>query len=244
VVRKIGLSRNIIVGGVEMPISDFSGKTFVAFIDISGFKIMIKNNLAENVLDKFYNTGYSVLMDFQSFVDGIFVSDCGILFCREGTPIEKLTKLLSVIKKINEQMLQIDVMLTTSIAYDDFEYQERIKFTGIEKNLLFGNAYLKAYLDNENGKPKLEPGQCRIVKNDSLPSEIKDILENQNNHNNYQPGQDNIFEMIKLQRNKYYYYYWMRNNPDEISDFENQYKEATDSKYRYMLAALKNIALP
>jgi hypothetical protein len=38
-----------------MPIPNYDGKTFVAFIDISGFKTMMKKNQAWEALDQFYS---------------------------------------------------------------------------------------------------------------------------------------------------------------------------------------------
>ncbi|HEC93403.1 MAG TPA: hypothetical protein ENI51_10495 [Candidatus Atribacteria bacterium] len=45
-----------------MPISNFNGRTFVAFIDISGFKQLMKDEKrAWKALDSFYNYGYEVI---------------------------------------------------------------------------------------------------------------------------------------------------------------------------------------
>jgi hypothetical protein len=41
-----------------MPIRPFNGDTFVAFIDISGFKNLMKKRLAQKALKKLYNYGY------------------------------------------------------------------------------------------------------------------------------------------------------------------------------------------
>ena len=164
-----------------MPLEEFHGETFVAFVDISGFKALMKNTeKAYKALDRFYQIGYNSLRSAsnknnRNRVDGIFISDCGILFSRFNdqyhenvnfqTHQDELKNLLNIIKRISIEMIQNDLMLTTSIAYGKFDYHERIDFSGIEKNLLLGNAYLDAYLDNEVGKPKLNPGQCRILLN-------------------------------------------------------------------------------
>ena len=74
-----------------MPILDFNGDTFVAFTDISGFKELMKND--RNALESirhFYQSGYNVLQTIGN-IEGFFVSDCGILFARNGT-IEEKTK--------------------------------------------------------------------------------------------------------------------------------------------------------
>ncbi|GAI54354.1 unnamed protein product [marine sediment metagenome] len=217
-----------------MPINNFDGNTFVAFLDISGFKQLMKDGKrAWEVLDRLYNNGYKVLKEVSSEVEGIFISDSGVLFVRNcQNKKECLTSLLEVIKKINRGMLDYDIMLTTSIAYGRFKYQERIEFVGIEKKPIYGNAYLSAFIDNENGKPKIQPGQCRIVGN-NLPQDIKDVL-----NNDY--SEDKIIKHIsKRDRNNHYYFYWMVENPLEIDKFEKQYTDAYNLKYAGMLKALK-----
>ncbi|HIC90997.1 MAG TPA: hypothetical protein EYP21_02835 [Syntrophaceae bacterium] len=223
-----------------MPINNYDGDTFVAFLDISGFKELMRNEKkAWNALDRLYQSGYEILknQNNECRVEGIFISDSGVLFVRRNNRImpstsESLKSLLVMIKRINERMRENDFMLTTSIAYGKFRYQERIEFEGIEKNPIYGNAYVSAFLDNENGKPKIQSGQCRIVKK-NLPVEINNVIEH--NHT------DEILRMVKERKgdNKHYYYYWMVNTPEEISRFEQQYRDAYILKYAGMLKALK-----
>ena len=229
-----------------MAIEDFEGDTFVVFIDISGFKDLMKRNDAWQALDKFYQYGYEILnannqQDDSLRVDGIFISDCGILFVRDCLDNLKdcLKTLLCLIRDINIQMLQHDYTLTTSIAYGPFQYQSRLEFKGMEKNLMYGNAYLDAYLDNERDKPRIQPGQCRIVKR-NLPDEIRYMIDypsiSQENMND-----DNIFSMIKPVRfdNAHYYFYWMREHPEQIEEFEEAYNDAYNLKYTGYVKALK-----
>ena len=79
-----------------MPIQDFNNETFVAFIDISGFKELMKDT--ENglkALKCLYQSGYNALLNSDG-VEGFFVSDCGILFVRNGNNTEKLIKILAL----------------------------------------------------------------------------------------------------------------------------------------------------
>ena len=129
-----------------MPIENFDGNTFVAFLDISGFKQLMKNEKrAWKAIDRLYQYGYDVIKENNREnnvrVEGLFVLDSGILFVHncENTK-ECLKVLLKVVKEINKKMLEHDFMLTTSIAYGHFKYQERIEFEGIEKNPVYGNA--------------------------------------------------------------------------------------------------------
>ena len=223
-----------------MPINNYDGDTFVAFLDISGFKELMRDEKkAWKALDRLYQYGYEILrnQNNECRVEGIFISDSGVLFVRRNNRIipkisDGLISLLMILKRINERMRGNDFMLTTSIAYGEFRYQERIEFRGIEKNPIYGNAYISAFLDNENGKPKIQPGQCRIVE-ENLPSDItRSIEQSQNN---------DIFGMIRKREgdNKHYYYYWMVNDSHEIERFEQNYKDAYTLKYAGMLKALK-----
>jgi len=227
-----------------MPLESYHGKTFVAFIDISGFKALMKNRQrAHKALDKFYQTGYEALStdanrQHSCRVDGIFISDCGILFSRlnggnfRGSDnIHALENMLNIIRNIFVKMIRNDLLLTASIAYGEFDYEERIEFRGIEKNLMLGNAYLDAYLDNENGKPKLEPGQCRILFDDQL-NELKRQIENSNEY---------PFNLIarKQKDNKHLYFYWMLQNGRYIREFDKKYIDTYNLKYRGMITVLR-----
>ena len=220
-----------------MPIKDYSGNTFVAFLDISGFKIMMQDDQrALKAMNKLYTTGYRELKGnmCDEQIDGIFISDCGILFARSRQSDERnLKTLLKIIRNINEDLLSEDIMLTTSVAYGQFIYEERIEFGGIEKKPIYGNAYVDAYFDNDNGIPKIQPGQCRIINNENLPSEIKRILGGDNKD-------DNIFSMIHPRNdNNHYYFYWMLQSPTDIDEFEKQYNSSYNLKYDGFLNALK-----
>ena len=217
-----------------MPINNFNGKTFVAFIDISGFKELMKNgNKAWDALDKLYKYGYKVIKENNQhnniLIEGLFISDSGIFFVRNfQNKIESLKTLLNAVKEINKRMLDHDLMLTTSIAYGHFKYEERIEFEGIEKNPIYGNAYVAAFLDNENGKPKIQQGQCSIIKESVQGIQLLN-------------PDDRILRMIRKRNNdnKHYYFYWMIEDPSEIDEFEEEYSNLYKLKYTGMLEALK-----
>lgn len=231
-----------------MPIEAYHGQTFVAFIDISGFKSMMQNReRARDALSTFFQTGYSVLrkqrnVELRKRVDGLFVSDCGILFSRyngenqyQGLHMkEALSSILSTIEDISRKLLQADLMLTASIAYGRFDFDERVEFSGIVKNMMFGYAYLNAYLNNEVGKPKLNPGQCRILKENIDEPFLESVMA----------SQDPPFNRVKKNHsdNKHLYFYWMVKKPFEISLFKRKYKDTYNLKYRGMLEALKDFS--
>ena len=208
-----------------MPIQNFQGDCFVAFTDISGFKVMMKDgNRAIKAMDKFYSSGYRALQQESEKVNGIFISDCGIIFSTGGTKEQQLSNLLTVIKEINSSLLEHDIMLTTSICWGEFHYENKVVFDGIEKQPVYGNAYLAAYLDNETGKPKLEPGYCRIAKENLGDINIDGIEES---------------AYIK-ETNKHYIYFWMCNDENRIDSFESKYKDSYNLKFSGMLNALNS----
>jgi len=209
-----------------MPVQNYTGQTFVAFLDISGFKELMKDDKkALESLRRLYQAGYDALQAAEG-VEGFFVSDSGILFVRTGTVKERLKKILSAIKAINSVMLERDYMLTTSIAYGNFDYHDKLEFDGIEKNPIYGYAYVQAFLDNETGNPKIQPGQCRLVKN-GLPPEIN--FEHEDFNLLRQKGNDNA----------HLYFYWNVINGNQIAEFEHQYNDSYKLKYSGMLKALK-----
>lgn len=210
-----------------MAINNFHEQTFVAFLDISGFKELMKNdNDALKALNQLYQAGYDVLQDSNG-VEGFFVSDCGILFVRDGSSTEKLKKILVAVKSINQKMLHHNYILTTSIAYGAFDYQGKLEFDGIEKNRIYGNAYVKAFLDNEKGLPRIQPGQCRVVA-ENLPQDIN--LSHTDFPALLRKGNDT----------KYFYFYWSVQNSENIADFERRYNDSYKLKYAGILQALKN----
>ena len=199
-----------------MSIQDYNGDTFVAFVDISGFKELMKEGKAKDTLNCFYDTGHKIISNPNSNgnqVEGILISDCAVLFVRNNqdrsNQANDLDSILKVIKEINQIMIINEIMLTTSIAYGKFEYQDRRVGNRSTKNFIYGDAYLDAYLDNENGKPIIRPRECRLVK-DRLPEDIFDDIR---------------FKTV-LNEKKHYYYYWIVSTPDKIQIFKEKYGDA------------------
>ncbi len=114
-----------------MAINNFDGNTFVAYLDISGFKVLMKEDTekAWRALDRFYQHGYDVLNENRQ-VEGLFISDCGVLFVRDcQNEVASISSLLSAIREINERLLNRrervnNFMLTTSIAYGHFDIKK------------------------------------------------------------------------------------------------------------------------
>lgn len=213
----------------------FEGDTFVAFLDISGFKKMMEEEggKAWEALDLLYNTRYRILKNPNNEkVCGVFVSDSGILYINDKSQIDcdlkaNLILLLNIVKEINKTMLENNFMLTTSISYGEFKYQDRIVIPNVDKSAVYGGAYVKAYLDNEHGNPKIKPGQCRIIKK-GLPDQICRYIREE----------FDIFKMFQA-HDLYYYYYWMCNNQEDIQKFKSDYKNAHECRYQKLCKVLK-----
>ncbi len=90
---------------INIPIENFEGTTWIAYMDISGFKKFMHENNGLHVLNKFLDDAFQELGATQNF-DGIFFSDSGVVFYRQQIPknndeviFRVLNELLSLIKK-------------------------------------------------------------------------------------------------------------------------------------------------
>ena len=212
-----------------MPIRNYDSKTFVAFLDISGFKELMKqNDRALEALNLLYQTGYNIIKNGAS-IEGLFVSDCGILFVRgTNNKYQDLQNLLNGIRDINKKMLEKEFMTMASIAYGQFKYQEKLEIKGIEKSAVYGGAYVQAFLDTEKSNPKIKAGQVRII-NENLPDEVVEAINAQN---------DQTTRLLR-EKGKYFYYYWSVDNPEKIEDFEKKYNDSYKLVFQGCLNALK-----
>ncbi len=235
-----------------MGISDFEGLTFVAFIDICGFKQIMKDEeKVKKAVYKFYQSGYRTLKEHRDRKDndkpqiqGIIVSDCGILYVirSHSETIEdikrkrnSLNQILMVIKKINKDMIINDVMLKTSIAYGKLNCSKKLEFKGIVKSAFYGDAYLTAFMDNEKARIRLRPGECRIIQKD-LPDNLITNVSKQRYES---------FRLLKQREDyiPYYYFYWMLDNGSRIEEFNNKYKNLEPDKYKKMTKLIKNYSI-
>lgn len=227
-----------------MSIQSYRGNTFVGFLDISGFKELMKNReKARDTLDRFYKTIYNAIEEVNLqqhvgstiMVNSIIISDCAILFLsgtqddrhenfQDITQIEGLEKILSFIQKINREFIlsELPFMTTCSIAYGDFEYRNKYDREYLRKNCIIGNAYMDAFLDSENSKPKIQPGECRVLK-----QTLSDSLSN-----------EEIFSLLDMQ-GKYYYFYWMLSRHTDLKWFKQDYLDTYQLKFKGMISVLQ-----
>ena len=225
-----------------MALRSFEGNTWVAFLDISGFKQMIKKPLqAESTLNKFYNTVYREVFrinhdfPFETYSTGnpsicsVVVSDCAILYVDNfdlgEDKIRDLHLILDVIKSINMALIDSDtppqIMTTCALDYGQFKYSDRSSDIHTRKSFFYGSTYVKAYLGAE--ELSKFPGFCRVLTSDFVvPEELKNISP---------------FNLLKSNSERYDFY-WMVNIPEAIADFKNTYDNLAQSLYKQIAGLL------
>jgi hypothetical protein len=199
----------------------FHDKTFVAFIDIPEFKKIMKidKKKAHQALDTFYQAGYDELKK-KTTLSGVFVSVYGVLYAHDGNDTEKLQDLLEVIRKINEKMLEEEIILTTSIAFGQFDFdqsdEEKSQPENISNNPIYGQAYLDAYFSNKN----VDPGCCLLLSKRLKESTVKKLGA----------------QLPIKKKGTDYLYYWNLQDEGEIESFEEEFQ---DAKYKAILGIFK-----
>jgi len=191
---------------------------------------------AESILDKFYTTLYNLVYDLNSDnstikVNAIAVSDCAVLFLsdadhRSVDQVRGLPKMLRLVRRANNLFINsrdFPFMTMCSIAYGELKYEYRTESEYIRKNCIKGSAYLSAYLDIENEVSKIQPGQCRLLKNKL----------------NINVNQDPEFALLS-NRNGYYYYYWNLSNSNEIDRFNKKYENTWNATYKKLIKLHQN----
>ena len=216
-----------------MPISNFSGNTYVAFSDLNGFKEMMRNHQnAAKALDKLYSTVYALKKKpGYSRIQTLAVSDCAISFVSNsnGNNATDLQLILKFLKELHTEMLSVEYLITSSVAHGQFSYQERIELIGLEKNMLYGNAYLNAYLNNE----KSPEGSIVIIC-----EEGKKINVRQESGEYSEFLKDIRIGVKGLQ------FFWAVPSADDINKFENAYQDTYNLKYKGMISVYKNYLRP
>jgi hypothetical protein len=220
--------------------SPYEGETYVAFLDISGFKkLMEKEDEAARTLDKFYQTIFNKIkalnrrarapLTTSARVRSVVVSDSAIIFLNNlGLPQDKvrdLETILDFVGQVNQELIGStgpSIMTTCSIAYGSFKYKRKFEFGDVAKNYFIGWPYVKAFSDDEYGEPKIQPSQCRILKENLDLPQLPPRLP---------------FSLLETD-NKYFYFYWMLKNQNDIVGFKARYKETLESVYRELIELL------
>jgi hypothetical protein len=161
-----------------LSIRDFDGATFVAFLDICGFRSMLEQGLAEDALDNFFRIVYEQVgnsRDKSEVVDSIVVSDCAMAFARtkesehddlneprrSEIEVNRLSSLLVFTRNVATEMIRKRVVIRGSIAFGPLIYRYSFEGPGRVKAKFLGKAYIDAYLEAERGLPELHLGEIR-----------------------------------------------------------------------------------
>lgn len=225
----------------------FEGNTWVAFLDISGFKQLMKNlHEAEITLDKFYNTVYREVFrinhefPFETYTSGnaqistVVVSDCAIIFVDNQTLLEDKVRdlhlILDVVKSINLELInpaqKPQIMTTCAIDYGHFKYSNRSTDVHTSRSFFYGPTYVKAYLGSE--ELSKTPGFCRVLNADFvIPDTVKTASP---------------FNLLKKNGNRYDFY-WMLTNAERLTTFKRTYDTLSQSIYGQIKSLLLKASL-
>ncbi len=211
-----------------MPLQDFDGQTWVAFSDLCGTKAMYKESpdKAAEALDRFYNAVYE-LQRAQGEISALAVSDCAIFWLHDptGYPGEAsvaprmLECLLTHVKTLHMRMVEEKYLVSTTVAYGHFRYQQRLEIPRLRKDMIVGGAYLDAYAAND----KVREGTIVILK----PADAPDAAQ----------CAGRFSKMIKpyeRSRNQREFFWWL-DSPDRIQEAKQAVKQAADSRFRELL---------
>jgi len=221
-------------------VESFDGETFVAFIDICGFKHMMRNpEQAEKALDNFFRTVYREVSRSEE-LNSIAVSDSAIIFAGDNgshanrdrgelIDFRRLGSILECVRSIARRMIRLNIAIKGSIAYGQLHYQKRRNGDRVVKAMLLGQAYLDAYSDVEEGIPKLKLGEIRLIPK----TKIKELLK-------ISPA-PSVMSLLKSGKGGYYFY-WMLKSIEEQKKFKNAYKTQYNKMYDPTISVLKNFA--
>ncbi|MCE7737093.1 MAG: hypothetical protein GPJ54_19560 [Candidatus Heimdallarchaeota archaeon] len=236
-----------------MPIASYHGEeTYVAYLDISGFKKLMDSsyrngtNYAIEVLDLFYNTISTLIMKNdenpeKSEISVLMFSDSAILYCRNSPnnlEVDGLIDLLLLLKDINSSLFKskYNILTTSSLSFGDFHYNRQDVTTNVTQSFIYGKGYVSSYLNNEQWKPKIEPGQCRISKID-LPNNMTDLIQGRGSEILTNERLDIINKITYLDYDdQNYYFIWFADDSSSLITIKNDYNEAKYIGYRKIIS--------
>lgn len=207
---------------INIPIENFEGTTWIAYMDISGFKKFMHENNGLHVLNKFMDDAYQELGATQNF-DGIFFSDSGVVFYRQQIPknndeviFRVLNELLSLIRRLNTRYMtpsskweDVSFLTKCCVAFGEFKFQNKEEHIHILKGPIYGRAYVKAFLSIEKNKPhKMEIGEVRIMYY-NLKKEFSSKFKKNTEY-------DEFKHLYQFSNDHMYYSWTYRDNPNNL----------------------------
>lgn len=183
---------------------------FVAYIDILGFKEMVKNQKARRKLASFQQSIYNIWSEsgFQNDrgLNGLAYSDSLTIYSQNDTP-DSLNKILNFVGKLYiKSLFEHKIMLRGGLAKGNFDVARVQGFSNLSKSQFFGQAFIDAYLLESNNGIK----GCRFV----FEEKIKQIIEDE--------GYSlNLIQYGNLDSNTIFDYFWV----DKSQLLENDNKK-------------------
>lgn len=187
-----------------------SGQTYVAFSDLFGFKEMMKDRKeAYEALNYLFNSACALLQGNDN-VKGLAVSDCVISWAVDS----HLENIKDFISNLHNKMIKKRYLMRTTIAFGEFRYEDRIELSNLSKEMIWGGAYLTAYLANE----KAEIGSIVLV-DDGLAETV-------------QRPNEGMWRKTKKPRG--WEYFWSVDNPEQIERLIKKRKESHRGRYEWL----------
>lgn len=197
---------------------DFLGPAYVAFADLCGLKEFMRNQQkAYDALNRLYNQAYN-LGEQHGAVSAIAISDCVIAWVAEDN--NGLDTLLTYLKSLHVHMLEGGYLMRSTIARGRFQYEQRINLQNLNKGMMYGDAYLAAYLAND----KEQVGSIIVLEHDAMIAPVS-----------FAPLHARFVQRKRPQQDRgHWEFFWSVREPDEIEPL----RRARDDSYKARFAHL------
>lgn len=155
---------------------------YVAFLDILGFRNRIRGLKAEEAKDlirafsrtifDIFNEKNSNKKNSDSKINGYIVSDSVILYSKDDSK-DSLEALIKLTREICEkEFIENSILIRGAIEKGEFDKVPAEERLDLEKGLIVGEAYIKAYLVEDSGSVKA----MGVILSEDVYEDIKDIL--------------------------------------------------------------------
>lgn len=156
---------------------------YVAFLDILGFRNRIRGLKAEEAKDlirafsrtifDIFNEKNSNKKNSDSKINGYIVSDSVILYSKDDSK-DSLEALIKLTREICEkEFIENSILIRGAIEKGEFDKVPAEERLDLEKGLIVGEAYIKAYLVEDSGSVKA----MGVILSEDVYEDIKDILD-------------------------------------------------------------------
>lgn len=151
---------------------------YVAFLDILGFRNRIRGLKAEEAKDlirAFSRTIFDIFNEknSDSKINGYIVSDSVILYSKDDSK-DSLEALIKLTREICEkEFIENSILIRGAIEKGEFDKVPAEERLDLEKGLIVGEAYIKAYLVEDSGSVKA----MGVILSEDVYEDIKDILD-------------------------------------------------------------------